>query len=161
MIGLGTNVLVRYIMQDDPKQAKLATKLIENMNEELPRFISLVCVVELSWVLGSAFELSRRQIVEAFQNLMSVDAFKNEQPRSKLRGIEHPSLNSSRGKPRGIEPEEIERVSAVAGAVRAYAEGKADFADYLIERSSVHAGCDRTMTFDREAAKSGGMILIH
>lgn len=131
MIGLDTNVLVRYIMQDDSKQAKLATKLIENLNEELPGFISLVSVVELSWVLESAFELSRRQIVEAFQNLMSVDAFK------------------------------IERVSAVAGAVRAYAEGKADFADYLIERSSVHAGCDRTMTFDREAAKSGGMILIH
>ena len=130
MIGLDTNVLVRYIMQDDSKQAKLATKLIENLNEELPGFISLVCVVELSWVLESAFELSRRQIVEAFQNLMSVDAFK------------------------------IERVSAVAGAVRAYVEGKADFADYLIERSSVQAGCDRTMTFDREAAKSGGMILI-
>ena len=131
MIGLDTNVLVRYIMQDDPKQAKLATKLIESLNEELPGFISLVSVVELSWVLESAFELSRRQIVEAFQNLMSVDAFK------------------------------IERVSVVAGAIRAYAEGKADFADYLIERSSVQAGCDRTMTFDREAAKSGGMILIH
>ncbi len=130
MIGLDTNVLVRYIMQDDPKQAKLATKLIESLNEELPGFISLVSVVELSWVLESAFELSRRQIVEAFQNLMSVDAFK------------------------------IERVSVVAGAIRAYAEGKADFADYLIERSSVQAGCDRTMTFDREAAKSGGMILI-
>ena len=41
------------------------------------------------------------------------------------------------------------------------ARSKADFADYLIERSSVQAGCDRTMTFDREAAKSGGMILIH
>lgn len=126
MIGLDTNVLVRYIMQDDPKQAKLATNLIENLNEELPGFISLVCVIELSWVLESAFELSRRQIVEAFQNLMSVDAFK------------------------------IERLSAVAGAVRAYAEGKADFADYLIERSSVHAGCDRTMTFDREGRRAAG-----
>jgi predicted nucleic-acid-binding protein len=130
MIGLDTNVLVRYIMQDDPKQAKLATKLIESLDEELTGFISLVSVVELSWVLESAFELSRRQIVEAFQNLMSVDAFK------------------------------IERVAVVAGAVRAYAEGKADFADYLIERSSVFAGCERTMTFDREAAKTGGMILI-
>ena len=130
MIGLDTNVLVRYIMQDDPKQAKLATKLIESLKDESPGFISLVSVVELSWVLEAGFELSRRQIAEAFQNLMAVDAFK------------------------------IERVSVVAGAIRAYAEGKADFADYLIERSSVHAGCDRTMTFDREAAKSGGMILV-
>ena len=130
MIGLDTNVLVRYIMQDDPKQAKLATKLIESLKDESPGFISLVSIVELSWVLEAGFELSRRQIAEAFQNLMAVDAFK------------------------------IERVSVVAGAIRAYAEGKADFADYLIERSSVHAGCDRTMTFDREAAKSGGMILV-
>lgn len=130
MIGLDTNVLVRYIMQDDAKQAKLATKLIESLNDESPGFVSLVSIVELSWVLESAFDLSRSQIVEVFQNLMAVDAFK------------------------------LERVSVVAGAVRAYGEGKADFADYLIERSSVHAGCDRTMTFDKQAAKTGGMFLI-
>ena len=130
MIGLDTNVLVRYIMQGDLKQAKQATTLIESLSEDSPGFISLVSVVELSWVLESAFELSRSQVVEAFQNLMAVDAFK------------------------------IERVSVVASAVRAYNEGKADFADYLIERSSVQAGCDRTMTFDKEAAKTGGMVLV-
>ena len=130
MIGLDTNVLARYIMQDDVKQAKLANKLIESLSEASPGYISLVSIVELSWVLASAFELTRTQVVEAFQHLMAVEAFK------------------------------IERVVVVAGAVRAFREGKADFSDYLIERSSAHAGCDRTMTFDKEAAKTGGMVLV-
>jgi predicted nucleic-acid-binding protein len=130
MIGLDTNVLVRYIMQDDAKQARLATKLIESLSEDSPGFISLVSIVELSWVLESAFGLSRSQIVEVFQNLMAVDVFK------------------------------LDRVAVVAAAVRAYGEGKADFADYLIERSSVQAGCTRTMTFDKTAAKTGGMTLV-
>ena len=130
MTGLDTNVLVRYIMQDDAKQAKLATKFVESLNDESPGFVSLVSIVELSWVLEAAFNLSRSQIVSVFQNLMAVGAFK------------------------------LERALVVAGAVRAYGEGKADLADYLIERSSAQAGCERTMTFDKEAAKTGGMVLI-
>lgn len=130
MTGLDTNVLVRYIMQDDAKQAKLATKFVESLNDESPGFVSLVSIVELSWILEAAFNLSRSQIVSVFQNLMAVGAFK------------------------------LERASVVAGAVRAYGEGKADLADYLIERSSAQAGCERTMTFDKDAAKTGGMVLI-
>lgn len=130
MIGLDTNVLVRYIMQDDAKQAKLATKLIEGLSDASPGFISLVTILELTRVLESAFELTRTQIVQMFQNLMAVDVFK------------------------------IERVAVVASAVRAYAGSKADFADCLSERSSAQAGCERTMTFDKDAAKSGGMVLI-
>jgi predicted nucleic-acid-binding protein len=130
MIGLDTNVLVRYIMHDDAKQARLAAKLIESLNEDSPGFISLVSIIELSWVLESAFGLSRSQIVQVFQNLMTVDVFK------------------------------LDRVAVVAAAVRGYGEGKADFADYLIERSSVQAGCARTMTFDKTAAKTGGMTMV-
>jgi predicted nucleic-acid-binding protein len=131
MIGLDTNVLVRYIMHDDAKQARLAAKLIESLNEDSPGFISLVSIIELSWVLESAFGLSRSQIVQVFQNLMAVDVFK------------------------------LDRVAVVAAAVRGYGEGKADFADYLIERSSAQAGCTRTMTFDKTAAKTGGMTMVH
>jgi predicted nucleic-acid-binding protein len=130
MIGLDTNVLVRYIMQDDAKQSALATKLIEGLSEDAPGFITLVSVIELTWVLESAFALNRSQIVEAFQRIMSVDVFK------------------------------VDRVGVVASALRAYGDGKADFADCLIERLSAQAGCGRTMTFDRSAAKTGGMVLI-
>lgn len=130
MIGLDTNVLVRYIMQDDAKQAALANKLIEGLTAASPGYISLVVVVELVWVLESAYDLTRRQVTEALRNLISVNVFK------------------------------MDRVAVVASALRTYAEGTADVADCLIERSSALAGCRCTMTFDRAAAKTGGMVLI-
>ena len=130
MIGLDTNVLVSYIMQDDAKQAALANKLIEGLTEAAPGYVSLVAIVELVWVLESAYDLTRRQITEALRNLLSVNVFK------------------------------VDRVAVVAAALRAYADGTADVADCLIERSSALAGCRCTMTFDRAAAKTGGMVLI-
>ena len=130
MTGLDTNVLVRYIMQDDAKQAALANKLIEGLTEAAPGYVSLVAIVELVWVLESAYDLTRRQITEALRNLLSVNVFK------------------------------VDRVAVVAAALRAYADGTADVADCLIERSSALAGCRCTMTFDRAAAKTGGMVLI-
>ena len=130
MIGLDTNVLVRYIMQDDAKQAALANQLIEGLSEAEPGYVSLVAVVELVWVLESAYDLTRRQITEALRNLLSVNVFK------------------------------VDRVAVVAAALRAYADGTADVADCLIERSSALVGCRCTMTFDRAAAKTGGMVLI-
>jgi len=130
MIGLDTNVLVRYIMQDDVKQAARASKLIEALSPSSMGFITIISIVELCWVLESAFDLSRAQIVEVLQYLAAVEVFK------------------------------IDRVSIVAAAVRAYSDGKAGLADYLIERLSAQAGCEQTMTFDKAAAKSAGMILI-
>ncbi|MFM9882182.1 MAG: PIN domain-containing protein [Burkholderiales bacterium] len=130
MIGLDTNVLVRYIMQDDAKQAALANKLIEGLTEDSPGYISLVVIVELVWVLESAYDLTRQQVTSAFCNLLSVNVFK------------------------------VDRVALVASALRTYAEGMADVADCLIERSSALAGCRCTMTFGRAAAKTGGMVLI-
>jgi predicted nucleic-acid-binding protein len=130
MIGLDTNVIVRYIMQDDPRQSKLATSFIEQLTGASPGFVSLVTVTELVWVLESAYSLRRNQIVEALVNLINIDVFK------------------------------IERVAVVAAAVRSFKAGSADFANCLIERSSANAGCEKTMTFDRAAAHSAGMVLI-
>ncbi len=130
MIGLDTNVMVRYIMQDDVKQSKLASALIERLTEEQPGFLSLVCVIELVWVLESAYTLKRLQIVEVLSSLISIDVFK------------------------------IERLTVVTAALRNFKTGNADFADCLIERSSVHAGCERTMTFDQLAARTANMVLI-
>jgi predicted nucleic-acid-binding protein len=130
MIGLDTNVLVRYIMQDDAKQSALANKLIEGLTEDSPGYISLVAIVEMVWVLESAYDLTRQQVTAALRSLLSVNVFK------------------------------IDRVAVVASALRSYAEGTADVADCLIERSSALAGCRCTMTFDRAAAKTGGMVLI-
>ncbi|PCJ23170.1 MAG: VapC toxin family PIN domain ribonuclease [SAR86 cluster bacterium] len=130
MIGLDTNVLVRYIMQDDPKQAAKATKLVESLTPTEPGFVTLVTVVELFWVLSSAFELSRGQIVEAFDGLV-------------------------RAKQLVVEQRE-----QVVRALRAYGASSADFPDCLIERTATAAGCAKVMTFDVGASKQTGMTLI-
>jgi len=57
MIGLDTNVLLRYIMQDDATQPAPATRLIEGLSEDTPGFITLVSVIELTWILESGHKL--------------------------------------------------------------------------------------------------------
>jgi predicted nucleic-acid-binding protein len=130
VIGLDTNVLVRYITQDDNKQAAMANSLIESLDDASPGFVSLVTVIELNWVLESAYNFTRQQFAEVMQTLMTVDTIK------------------------------LDRAAVVASAVRIYTGSKADFSDCLIERLSANAGCERTMTFDKAAAKMAGMVLI-
>jgi predicted nucleic-acid-binding protein len=130
VIGLDTNVLVRYITQDDNKQAALANALIENLDDASPGFVTLVTLVELSWVLESAYKFTRQQFAQVMQTLMTVDTIK------------------------------LDRAAVVASAVRVYSASEADFSDCLIERLSAGAGCERTMTFDKAAAKMAGMVLL-
>jgi len=130
MTGLDTNVLVRYIMQDDARQSALATRLVESLEADAPGFVSLVSVVELAWVLGSAYGLDRTQLVEAFEGLLRTKELV------------------------------VDRAETVWKALRVFQGGNADFADCLIERSAAAAGCERTMSFDRGAVKGCGMTLV-
>jgi predicted nucleic-acid-binding protein len=130
MIGLDTNVLVRYIMQDDAKQAPLSTRLVESLSADTPGFVPLAAVVELAWVLSSAYDLKREQLVQAFEGLLRTKELV------------------------------IERAEVVWKALRAFQSANADFADCLIAHSAASAGCQKTMTFHRGAAKSAGMMLI-
>ena len=131
MIGLDTNVIVRYIMQDDPKQSPKATQLIESLSNEAPGYITMVSVVELYWVLTSCYGLSDTQVTQALEAIL----------RSKQLLVE--------------------RADQVMRALRVFTVGKADFADCLIERAASGAGCTHTMTFDAAAAKHAGMALIN
>jgi predicted nucleic-acid-binding protein len=130
MIGLDTNVLVRYIMQDDPKQSPMATGLIESLDSDNPGYITMVSVVELYWVMTSSYELSGQQVIQALQAILRTKQLL------------------------------VERADQVMRALRVFDEGKADFADCLIERSAAGAGCSQTMTFDVGASKHAGMALI-
>jgi predicted nucleic-acid-binding protein len=130
MIGLDTNVLVRYIMQDDPKQSPKATQLIESLNSDSPGFVSIVSVIELYWVLTSCYALSNVQVKQALEALLRTKQIL------------------------------VDRADQVARALRVFAGGKSDFADCLIERTAAGAGCTGTMTFDTGAAKHAGMTLI-
>ncbi len=130
MIGLDTNVLVRYIMQDDVKQAAKATQLIEALDGDTPGYITMVSVVELYWVLTSCYDLTEQQVAQALEAILRTKQFL------------------------------VERADQVMRALRVFGEGNADFADCLIERSASGAGCEKTMTFDVKAAKHAGMTLI-
>ena len=130
MIGLDTSVLVRYIMQDDPKQSPMATRLVESLTGDQPGFVPLVAVVELVWVLSSSYRLTREQQVEALDLLL---------------------------RSREIV---VDRADLVLQAQRRFARGGADFADCLIERIAQAQGCRTTMTFDAAAAKAAGMTLV-
>jgi predicted nucleic-acid-binding protein len=130
MIGLDTNVIVRYVMQDDPKQSQKATRLIEALSADAPGFVPLVVLVELVWVLTSCYDLKRHQVVEVLEGTLRTKEFM------------------------------VDRAEQVAQALRVYKTGSAEFADCLIERGATSAGCEKTMTFDSSAAKSAGMMLI-
>jgi len=67
--GIDTNVLVRYVMQDDERQSALATKLFEGLTIQEPGFIALVSLVEFSWVLSSCFDLKRDDIADAVEQI--------------------------------------------------------------------------------------------
>lgn len=127
MIGLDTNVLVRYLAQDDPAQAAKATALIESLSVASPGYITLVSVVELVWVLQSCYQSEKSDIVVTLETLLRTRELK------------------------------VERAEIVWQALRRYAEAKADFADCLIERSAHAADCEYVVTFDSKAAKTAGM----
>ena len=130
MIGLDTNVLVRYIMQDDPKQARKASLLIESLTQAAPGYVPVVVVLELFWVLTKSYELSKEQASQALEMLLRTKELV------------------------------VDRAEQVAGALRLYKSSTADFSDCLIERIAASAGCERTMTFDAKAAKLAGMTLV-
>jgi predicted nucleic-acid-binding protein len=130
MIGLDTNVLVRYIMQDDPRQSPKATRLIESLGADSPGFIAVVSVVELYWVLTSCYGLDAHDVKRALEALLRAKQIV------------------------------VDRADQVLRALRSFNDGKADFADCLIERISSSVGCTETLTFDANAAKYAGMSLL-
>ncbi len=78
MIGLDTNVVVRYIMQDDPKQSPKATALVESLEGVGSGYITLVSMVELVWVLTASFGLTRDQVSQALDGIIRTKQFKIE-----------------------------------------------------------------------------------
>lgn len=127
MIGLDTNVLVRYIAQDDASQSPRATRLMEALSVEEPGFVGRVALVELVWVLAGCYAASREEIYRVLETLLHT---------------------------REIV---VEQADTVWKALRLYKEGQADFADCLIERAAAAAGCSYTVSFDRAAIQDAGM----
>lgn len=130
MIGLDTNVLVRYVAQDDPRQLPKATRLIESLTADAPGYIPVVSIVELTWVLTRCYGSTRDEICTLLETMLHTRELV------------------------------VADADIVWKALRVYRTGQADFADCLIERSANAAGCAHTATFDRNAARCCGMELI-
>lgn len=120
MIGLDTNVLVRYLTLDDPKQAASAVALIDGAAEAgAPLFISSVVLCELVWVLDGAYGYRKPDLVTAIEGLLRAAQVRFAEP------------------------------ARLWGALADFRDGRADFADCIIGRDGTDARCDTTMTFDR------------
>lgn len=130
MIALDTNVLVRYIVQDDKAQAKKATKAIETLNNENMAFISSIVLCELNWVLKSFYKISKEKRLGILDKILSVAVF------------------------------DIENLDVCIKAHRLYEKGQADFSDYLIQQSALEQGYKTVLTFDKSALKSVGFKAI-
>jgi predicted nucleic-acid-binding protein len=124
MIGLDTNVLLRYLAQDDPKQSPRATEIVERrLTEQQPGFVSLVTILEVVWVLRSLFKRSRQQIANDIEMLLAADTL------------------------------EVQNEQEVYLAVVSLRNGIGTFEDALIGSLGAWRGCSTTLTFDENAAK--------
>ena len=127
MIGLDGNVIVRYLAQDDARQAAAATRLIEgSLSAEVRGFISIVTLAEVVWVMASNYRATRASIADIVEGLLTA-----------------PQLM-------------LEKADVVWRALRSYRTSKADFSDAVIVELGGDAGCSKTVTFDRKAAAHPG-----
>jgi predicted nucleic-acid-binding protein len=127
MIGLDTNVLVRFLVQDDPDQAAAATQIMNGLTIAEPGFVCREAMVELVWVLERAYGLPRTAIALALDGLLEARELV------------------------------IEAADSVAIATERYRKGGPGFADQMIALAGQGAGCAVTVTFDRKAAGLPGM----
>ena len=131
MIGLDTNVIVRFLAQDDAVQSPLAARLFTRLSRDEPGFISLVVLAEVSWVLARAYKSSREDLAGVIEGLMRSAELK------------------------------IENAEAAWRALGVYQKSKsAEFADALIAEIAALEGVTRTFTFDRRAASEVRMKLL-
>lgn len=128
MIGLDTNVLVRFLVQDDPVQFEQAVKLIRREARGNGVLISLIVLLETEWVLRSRYGLSKPDILAAFTALLeSAEAY-------------------------------FEDEASVEEALYLWKDAPAEFADCLIAARHRALGCRATASFDAKAASLPGFI---
>ena len=131
MAALDTNVLVRFLVQDDARQGAAATRLIRNgIKAGGALYIPVTVVLELEWVLRSSFTFDKASVLQAMFGLL------------------------------GSFELAFESEGAVEAALGNYADGKADFADCLHAALAMMAQQQPLWTFDRAAAKIDGARLL-
>jgi predicted nucleic-acid-binding protein len=128
--ALDSNVLLRYLIGDDPRQSATAESMIEECRRlEEPLFISVIVLCETFWVLGRVYQQSKEQLLEAIEKVLVMDLLR------------------------------LEHEHSVRDAVELYRAGRADFPDYLIGEIAAGVGCRDTVTFDKALKGSRGFTI--
>jgi len=123
MKAIDTNVLVRFLVKDDQKQAEIVRNLFKQVETDQGKlFISLLVILEVIWVLESVYEISRQDILGAFQNLLLM-----------------PVLS-------------FDGQMALQAFIQSARSGKEGLADLLIAHVAVESGCSGVLTFDKKAS---------
>jgi predicted nucleic-acid-binding protein len=122
--SIDTNVLVRFLVNDEPRQSKLARDLFHKAEVSRDRlYVSNIVLLETLWVLESAYDVDRDSLIETLHELLLMPVL-------------------------ALESREL--VQAVMAGARA---GKAELSDLLIGYAAQLAGCETTLTFDKVAAR--------
>ena len=130
MIAVDTNVLVRYLVRDDPKQAGSARALLQSSTAARPAYVCREVVVELVWVLERAYGYSRRRIATILEELVATE---------------------------GLVVEAANDVAQAALRCRSVAAG---FSDLMVLAAARRAGALPLYTFDRKAARLEAVELL-
>ncbi len=131
MIGIDTNILVRYLVRDNPEQAARALTFINSyLSPANPGYISSVTLAETVWVLTRSYAFPDREIADAIERLLQAET---------------------------LVVENSDDVFTAAVTLRT---GRGKFADALIGAIAASAGCEFTATFDRKAARLSGFKLL-
>jgi len=131
MLGIDTNVIVRYIVADDKAQAQAAKRILtEKCSPESPGYLTVIAMVELFWTLRRTYKFSHADITIALQGLLRAKELRFERP------------------------------DQVRYAFKQYAVHHRDFADALLGAVAASEGCEHTVTFDKGAAKLEEFILL-
>ncbi len=131
MIALDTNVVVRYLMQDDVDQSARAAAFIDGAADSGDTmYVPLVVLCEVAWVLRRAYRLDKADLIAALSGVLRAASF------------------------------EVEAADAAYRALRRYAAGAADFADYVIVERANDAGCVGVATFDAKLLREQGAVAL-
>ncbi len=127
MIALDTNVLVRFLVEDDPVQSRQAKAMMARaVRDDGQYFVSEVVVCEVVWVLAGSYRVGRKEIAAILRQLLRAR-----------------HLTFSEG-------------ARLWQALGAYDSGRGDFADYLIREAARESCCEAVVTFDRALLREPG-----
>jgi len=130
VIALDTNVLVRFLVQDDADQARIAGDIFDQLTDAEPGFVSREVLIELVWVLERAYGYGRAHVAGALDGLLSSTEVR------------------------------IEAGDDVGSALDLYRNDGFGFADLMIAAAARRAGAAELVTFDRKAARLPGVRLL-